>query len=128
MDICERSSSLLSCTLPTPLSSFPWTLPPRTSTPSEAPCVSPICASISRKEDYGSTAKTHRPTGSEPNVLDTSDEFNVHPSIFQSLDLNNIYNFGTDYKESANAEIDDEHIRNALASPLFFRRAKQKPI
>ena len=83
---------------------------------------------MSRKEDYGSTAKTHRPTGYEPNVLDTSDEFNVHLSNFQSSDLNNIYNLGTDHKESPDAEIDDEHIRNALASPLFFRRAKQKPV
>ena len=65
-------------------------------------------------------AKTLRPTGYEPNVLDTSDEFNVHPSIFQSSVLNSTYNLGTDHKESTNAEIDDEHMRNALASPLFF--------
>ena len=35
----------------------------RTSTPSEAPCISPICASIPRREDSGQLAKTHLPTG-----------------------------------------------------------------
>ena len=56
-------------------------------------------------------------------VLDTSDEFNVHRSIFQSSDLNNIYNLGIDLEESANAEIDDEHIRDAFASPLFSQES-----
>ena len=72
-----------------------------------------------RKEDCGSMAKSRSPTGYAPKVLDTSDEFNVHRSIFQSSDLNNIYNLGIDLEESANAEIDDEHIRDAFASPLF---------
>ena len=80
--------------------------------------MSPICAQDPRKEDSGSMAKSRPPTGSAPKVL-TSDEFNVYPSIFQSSDLNNICNLGIDLEESANTEIDDEHIRDAFASPLF---------
>ena len=63
-------------------------------------------------------AKSRPPTGYAPKVL-TSDGFNVYPSIFQRSDLNNICNLGVDLEESANAEIDDEHIRDAFASPLF---------
>ena len=52
-------------------------------------------------------------------MLDASDEFEVYPLIFRSSNINDIYNLGADNEESANAEIDDEHIRNALTSPLF---------
>ena len=62
MSMFERSSSPFSCSHPTPLSSSSWTLPSRTSTPSEAPCISTTCASITRKEDYCPVAKTHPPT------------------------------------------------------------------
>ena len=68
-------------------------------------------------------AKSRPPTGYAPKVL-TSDEFNVYPSIFQSSDLNNICNLGIDLEESANAEIDDEHIRDAFASPLFLQESE----
>ena len=39
--------------------------------------------------------------------------------IFQGSNGIKIYNIGAHNEESANAEIDDEHIRNALALPLF---------
>ena len=64
-------------------------------------------------------AKSRPPTGYSPKVHDTSDEFNVYPSILQSSDLNNICNLGIDLEESANAEIDDERVWDAFASPLF---------
>ena len=69
-------------------------------------------------------AKTRPSLGYEPKVLDTSDEFNVHPSFFQSLDLNDIYNLDVKHEESAHAEIDDEHIRTALALPLFSQESE----
>ena len=61
-------------------------------------------------------------------MTDTSDEFEVFPSFFQGSNVDTIYDLGDNDAESTDAEIDDEHIRNALASPLFFRRAKQKPV
>ena len=119
----ERSSS--SCTHSTPwtLSSSSWTTPLRTTSPSELPCRTP-CAPITRNEDYGSLAKTHPPTGYQPNVLDTSDEFEVLLSIFQGSNVDKIYNLGAENEEPANAERDDEHMRNALALPLFLQESE----
>ena len=73
-------------------------------------------------------AKSRPPTGYAPKVL-TSDEFNVYPSIFQSSDLNNICNLGIDLEESANAEIDDEHIWDAFGfTTVRTGVRRQKPI
>ena len=46
-------------------------------------------------------------------MTDTSDEFEVIPSFFQDSNLKTIYDLGDNDAESPNAEIDDEHIRNA---------------
>ena len=73
-------------------------------------------------------ARTPPLTGYEPKVTDTSGEFEVFPSFFQGSNVDTIYDLGDNDAESTDAEIDNEHIRNALASPLFFRRAKQKPV
>ena len=83
------------------------------------------CATIQRKEDNCRIAAHAPPTGYEPNRLDISEEVNVHTSIFQSSDTNAIHHIDD---ESAPAVIDDELIRNVLTSPLFFMRAKQKPV
>ena len=122
-DMCERFASPFSFPHSTSSSSPSWTFLPRTSTSSGAPCISPIHAQDPRKEDCGSMAKSRPPTGYAPKVL-TSDEFNVYLSIFQSSDLNNICNLGIDLEESANAEIEDEHIRDAFASPLFLQESE----
>ena len=45
------------------------------------------------------------------------------PSIFQGSDVNQIYYLGMDKEESANAELDDEHVGNALASPRFTKES-----
>ena len=92
------------------------------------PCLTKRCATIQRQEDNCRVAAHAPPTGYEPNRLDISEEFNVHTSIFQSSDTNAIYHIDDDRDESAPAEIDDEQIRNVLTSPLFSRRAKQKPV
>ena len=52
-------------------------------------------------------------------MTDTSDEFEVFPSFFQGSNVDTIFDLGDNDAESTDAEIDDEHIRNALASPLF---------
>ena len=101
-------------------SSSSWTTPSRSTSSSELPSSEPR-APIKRNEDYGPLAKTLSPTGYEPNVLYTSDEFEVLLSfIFQGSTIDKFYYLGADYYEFAKAEIDDEHIRNALASPLSF--------
>ena len=64
-------------------------------------------------------AITNSLTGYEPNLFGLSDDCEGLASIFKGSDLTQFYNYDTDKKESANAEIDDEHIRNAVASPLF---------
>ena len=46
------------------------------------------------------------------------------PSIFQGSDINQIYYLGIEGEESANAELDDEHVGNALASPLFTKESE----
>ena len=69
-------------------------------------------------------AKTPPPTGYEPNVTDTSDEFEAIPSFFQSSNVDTIYDLGGNDAESTDAEIDDEHNRNALALPLFSQESE----
>ena len=51
-------------------------------------------------------------------MLDPTEESNVHTSIFPGSATNDIYDLDIDHDEPAPAEIDDEQIRNALASPL----------
>ena len=45
-------------------------------------------------------------------------------SIFQGSDINQIYHLGIEREESANAELDDEHVGNALASPRFTKESE----
>ena len=125
MSAHERSSS--SCTHSTlwTFTSSSWTTPSRSILPSELSCSTP-CAPITQNEDYGPLAETHPPTSCDPNVLDASNEFEVLPSIFQGSNVDKIYNLGVDNEESANAEIDDEHIRNSLALPLFLQENDAK--
>ena len=75
-------------------------------------------ATIPRNEACGSLATTTPLTGYEPNVSDNFDDIEVTASIFQTS-INDLGDNGT---ESPDAEIDDEHIRNALASPLYFQK------
>ena len=114
----EHSSSSCAHSTPWTLTSSSWTTPLRPTSPSELPSSKP-CAPITRNEDNGPLTTTLPPTGYEPNVLDTSDEFEVLPSIIQVSNVDKIYNLGADNEESSNAEIYDEHIRNAFASPQF---------
>ena len=74
---------------------------------------------ITRNEDHGPLAKTPPPTGYEPNVTDTSDEFEVIPSFFQGSNVDTIHDLDDHDAEPTDAEIDDKHFRNALALPLF---------
>ena len=46
------------------------------------------------------------------------------PSILQGSDINQIYYLGIEGEESVNAELDDEHVGNALASPLFTKESE----
>ena len=45
-------------------------------------------------------------------------------SIFQGSDINQIYYLGIEGEKSTNAELDDEHVGNALASPLFTKESE----
>ena len=46
------------------------------------------------------------------------------PSIFQGSHINQIYHLGIEGEESANAELDDEHVGNAFASPRFTKESE----
>ena len=48
----------------------------------------------------------------------TSDDFEVTASFFQGSNVETVNDLGDNDAESPDAEIDDEHIRNALALPL----------
>ena len=92
----ERFSSFSFTHSRSPFSS-PWTIP------SGAPCIRTTCAQDPRKEDCGFMATSSLPTGHEPNMLDTSEKFNVHSSVFQYTDLNSIYNLDLVVEATANA-------------------------
>ena len=57
-------------------------------------------------------------------MTDTSDEFEVIPSLIQGSNLKTVYDLGNNDAESPDAEIDDEHIRHAFALPLFSQEAE----
>ena len=69
-------------------------------------------------------ARTDPLAGNGPNLLGIPDDFEVLPSIFQGSDINQIYYLGIEGEESANAELDDEHVGNAVASPLFTQESE----
>ena len=71
-------------------------------------------------EVYGSLAFSTPPTGYEPNVTDSSD-MEVTASFFQDSNVTSIYDLGDNGAASPDAEVDDEHVRNALASPLYIQ-------
>ena len=102
---CSHSSSFLTPSLFLSSSTSPITLPDKNPT-----------AVIPRNEDRGSLAITTPLTGYEPNVPDNFDDIEVTTSIFQSSSV------GDNSTESPDPEIDDEHIRNALASPLYIQK------
>ena len=60
-------------------------------------------------------------TGYEPNETDNSDDKEVSASFFQGSSITSIYDLGDNGAESPYVEIDDEHIRKALASPLYIQ-------
>ena len=72
-----------------------------------------------RNEDHGSLAKTAPLTSFWPNVTDNSDDFQVTASVFQRSSVKTVYDLGDNDTETPDAEIDDEHIRNALTLPLY---------
>ena len=82
------------------------------------PAIEP-CAPIPRNEDHASLSKTTPLTGSERNVTDNSDDFQVTASVFQRSSVKTVHDLGDDDAETPDAEIDDEHIRNALTLPLY---------
>ena len=57
-------------------------------------------------------------------MTDTSDDFKVIPSFFHGSNVDTIYDLGDNDAESPDAEIDDEHIRNALDLPLFSQESE----
>ena len=72
---------------------------------------------ITRNEDCGRLATITPLTGYEPNVFDNFDDTEGTTSIFQSSsDLGD-----NSTEKSLDQEIDDEHIRKALASPLYIQ-------
>ena len=73
-----------------------------------------------RNEAYGSMAISTPLTSYEPNVTDNSD-IEVTTSTFQGSSVTSIYDLGDNGAESPDAEIDDEHVRNAMASPLYIQ-------
>ena len=74
-----------------------------------------------RNEVYGSLAISTPPTGYEPNVTDNSEDIEVTASFFQDSNVTSIYDLGDNGAESPDAEIDDEHVRNALASTPYIQ-------
>ena len=46
------------------------------------------------------------------------------PSIFLGSDINQIYYLGIEGEESTKAELDDEHVGNAVASTLFTKESE----
>ena len=91
--------------------------------PSRASSSSPVmscresCALIQRPEDDNCRmAHSDPPTGYEPNVLGTLEDFNLHTSIFHHSDPTHLCNLD-DFGESAATEIDD-HIRKVLSSQV----------
>ena len=69
-------------------------------------------------------ARTDPLAGNGPKLLGISDDFEVLPSNFQGSDINQIFYLGIEGKESANAELDGEHVGNAVASPLFTQESE----
>ena len=65
-------------------------------------------------------------TGYEPNETDNSDDIEVSASFFQGSSITSIYDLGDNGTESPYVEIDDEHIRNALASPLYIEERERQ--
>ena len=57
-------------------------------------------------------------------MTDTSGEFEAIPSLFQGSNVDPIYDLGGNDAESTDPEIDDEHIRYALALPLFSQESE----
>ena len=53
-------------------------------------------------------------------MTDNSDDMEVTASFIQDSNVTSIYDLGDNGAESPDAEIDDEHVRNALASPLYI--------
>ena len=49
------------------------------------------------------------------------DDFEVFPSIFHSSSVRSVYDLGENNTTSFDPEMDDEHIRNMLASPLYLQ-------
>ena len=117
----ERSSSLL-CSHSSPLS-LPALFLSTSSTPTSSITLPDqnTTAPNPRNEPYGFLAIIQPLTGYEHNVTDKFDVLEVAASIFQDSSVTSIYDLGDNGTESANAEIDDEHTRNALASPLYIQ-------
>ena len=117
---CWASSS--SCSHPTPLTlmSSPVTTSSR--------LTSQITFPHQNTTAWIPLAKTPPPTGYEPNVTDTSDEFQAIPSLFQGSNVDTIYDLGGNDAESTDAEIDDEHTRYcACITTLFARERSRSP-
>ena len=101
--LCLLSSTLF---FPTPTSTM-------------SPSVNP--ATIARYEEHCDRLATSTPlTGHEPNELDVRDVTH-NPSIFQSSSVTSEDNVGENRTDSLDPGIDDEHIRNMLASPLYLQ-------
>ena len=61
--------------------------------------------------------------GHEPKRLDLAEEFDTYKSVLHSADPNALYHIDDDRDDSVPAEIEDEQIRVALASQLFFQES-----
>ena len=117
----ERSSSFSCC------HSSPLTLPSYPGTPPRLWLLSRHCrirrppTRFLRNEAYGSMAIFTPLTGYEPNETDDPDDMEVSAPFFQLSSITSVYDLGNNGAESPYVEIDDEHIRNALASPLYIQ-------
>ena len=120
----ERSSSS-SCTHFPPLTliSSSFTTSSRPTSQSTLP-INHLCAPIPRNEDCGPLAKTPHLTSYEPNVTDTSVDFEVVPSFFQGSSVETGHDLVDNDAKSPDAEIEDEHIRSALALPRYTQESE----
>ena len=57
-------------------------------------------------------------------MTDTSDVFEVVPSLLKGTNLKTVYDLGDNDAESPDALIDDGHIRNALDLSLFSQESE----
>ena len=65
--------------------------------------------------------KSHVLKVAELSRKELTEDFEAVPSFFQGSNVKTVYILGDNDAKYPNAEIDDEHTRNSLASPEYFQ-------